>query len=64
MYRALNVRLQTLEAQGVSERNYRAERKKWKAEADTELESLWQRVYRVREISYQESSKHERYCRE
>ncbi len=30
-----------------------------KAEADAELEPLWQRVYRV-----QESAKHERYCRE
>jgi hypothetical protein len=35
-----------------------------KAEADAELESLWQRVYRVREKSHQESTKHERYCRE
>ena len=25
---------------------------------------MWQRVYRVREKSHQESSKHERYCRE
>jgi hypothetical protein len=64
VYRALNDRLQALEAQGVSEGIYRAERKKLKAEADAELEPLWQRVYRVREKSYQESSKHERYCRE
>ena len=35
-----------------------------KAEADAELEPLWQRVYRVQEKSHQESSKHERYCRE
>jgi hypothetical protein len=34
-----------------------------KAEADTELEPLWQRVYRVREKSHQESAKHERYRR-
>ena len=64
LYRALNERLQALEAQGVSEGTYRAERKKLKAEVDAELESLWQRVYRVREKSYQESTKHERYCRE
>lgn len=35
-----------------------------KAEADAELEPLWQRVYRVQEKSYRESTKHERYCRE
>ena len=35
-----------------------------KAEADAELEPLWQRVYRVQEKSHQESAKHERYCRE
>jgi hypothetical protein len=33
-----------------------------KADADAELEPLWQRVYRVREKSRQESRKHERYC--
>ncbi len=64
VYRALNERLQALEAQGVSEGTYRAERKKLKAEADAELEPLWQRVSRVQEKSHQESSKHERYCRE
>jgi hypothetical protein len=53
-----------MEAQGVSEGTYRAERKKLKAAADAELEPLWQRVYRVQEKSYRESSKHERYCRE
>ena len=64
VYRVLHDRLQVLEAQGVTEGTYRAERKKLKAEADAELEPLWQRVYRVREKSHQESSKHERYCRE
>jgi hypothetical protein len=64
VYRTLNDRLQALEAQGVTEGTYRAERRKLKAEADAELEPLWQRVYRVREKSHQESSKHERYCRE
>jgi len=64
VYRTLNNRLQALEAQGVSEGTYRAERRKLKAEADAELEPLWQRVYRVREKSHQESAKHERYCRE
>jgi hypothetical protein len=64
VYRALNDRLQALEAQGVTEGTYRVERKKLKAEADAELEPLWQHVYRVQEKSHRESSKHERYCRE
>ena len=64
VYRVLNERLQALEAQGASEGTYRAERKKLKAEADAQLEPLWQSVYRVQEKSYRESSKHERYCRE
>jgi hypothetical protein len=64
VYRVLNERLQALEAQGVSEGAYRAERKKLKAAADAELEPLWQRVYRVQEKSHQESVKHEKYCRE
>jgi len=64
LYRMLNEQLQALEAQGVSEGTYRAERKKLKAEVDAQLEPLWQRVYRVQEKSHQESTKHERYCRE
>jgi hypothetical protein len=64
LYRVLNEQLQALEAQGVSEGTYRAERKKLKAEVDAQLEPLWQRVYRVQEKSHQESTKHERYCRE
>jgi hypothetical protein len=64
LYRLLNEQLQALEAQGVSEGTYWAERKKLKAEVDAELEPLWQRVYRVQEKSHQESTKHERYCRE
>jgi hypothetical protein len=59
LYRALKERIWALEAQGMSSYQLRAESKKLKAEADAELEPLWQRVYRV-----QESSKHERYCRE
>ncbi|MFL5654794.1 MAG: hypothetical protein ACJ8CB_11555, partial [Ktedonobacteraceae bacterium] len=64
LYRALNERLQVLEAQGVTEGTYRAERRKLKAEADAELEPLWQRVSRVQQKSHQESVKHEKYCRE
>ena len=64
LYRVLNEQLQALEVQWVSEGTYRAERKKLKAEVDAQLEPLWQRVYRVQEKSHQESTKHERYCRE
>ena len=64
LYRALNERIWELEAQEMSSYQLRAESKKLKAEADAELEPLWQRVSRVREKSHQESSKHERYCRE
>lgn len=64
LYRALNARIWELEAQGMSSYQLRAERKRLKVEAEAELEPLWQRVYRVREKSHQESSKHERYCRE
>ena len=64
LYRTLNDRLQALEVQGVTEGTYRVERKRLKAEADAELEPLWQRVYRVQEKSHRESTKHERYCRE
>ena len=64
LYRALNERLQVLEAQEVTEGTYHAERRKLKAKADAELEPLWQRVYRVQEKSHQESVKQEKYCRE
>jgi hypothetical protein len=64
LYRGLNERLQSLEAQGVTESRYWAERRKQKAEVDADLETYRQRVYRVEAKSYQESSKHERYCRE
>jgi len=64
LYRALNERIWELEAQGMSSYQLRAESKKLKAEADAELEPLWQRVSRVRENSHRESTKHERYCRE
>ena len=57
-------RVYTVFNKGVTEGTNRAERKKLKAEVDAELEPLWQRVYRVQEKSYRESSKHERYCRE
>lgn len=64
LYRGLNERLQALEAQGVTEGRYWVERRKQKADVDAELETYRQRVYRVEAKSYQESSKHERYCRE
>ncbi len=64
LYRGLNERLQALEAQGVTEGHYWVERRKQKADVDAELETYRQRVYRVEAKSYQESTKHERYCRE
>jgi hypothetical protein len=64
LYRVLNERIWELEAQGMSSYQLRAESKKLKAEAEAELEPLWQRVSRVQKQSYQERSKHERYCRE
>jgi hypothetical protein len=63
-YRDFNARLQTLEEQGVTDGYYRAERRRQKEEADAQLQPFWQRVYRVQEKGHQESSKHERYCRE
>ncbi len=64
LYRGLNERLQALEAQGVTEGRYWAERRKQKADVDAELETYRQRVYRVEAKANQESNKHERYCRE
>jgi hypothetical protein len=64
LYRGLNERLQALEAQDITEGRYWVERRKQKADVDAELETYRQRVYRVEAKSYQESSKHERYCRE
>lgn len=63
LYRGLNERLQALEAQGVTEGRDFVERRKQKTDVDAELETYRQRVYRVEAKSYQESSKHERYCR-
>ena len=63
LYLALNERVWELEAQEMSSYQLRAESKKLKAEADAELEPLWQRVSRVQENSHRESTKHERYCR-
>ena len=64
LYRGLNERLQVLEAQGVTEGRYWAERRKQKADVDAELETYRQRVYRIEAKANQESNKHERYCRE
>ena len=64
LYRGLGERLQALEAPGVTEGRDFVERRKQKADVDAELETHRQRVYRVEAKSYQESNKHERYCRE
>lgn len=63
-YRVLDKQLQALEAQGVSPGQWRSERNRLKAEADSELQELWQRVYRVLDTSNKEHAKWERYSRE
>ena len=63
-YRILDKQLQALEAQGVSPGQWRTERNRLKAEADNELQELWQRVYRVLDTSNKEHAKWERYSRE
>jgi hypothetical protein len=63
-YRVLDEQLQALEAQGVPSGQWRSERTQLKAEADCELQELWQRVYRVLDTSNKEHAKWERYSHE
>ena len=63
-YRVLDKQLQALEARGVSPGQWRTERNRLKAEADSELQELWQRVYRVLDTSNKEHAKWERYSHE
>jgi hypothetical protein len=63
-YRVLDKQWQALEAQGVSPGQWRTERNRLKAEADSELQELWQRVYRVLDTSNKEHAKWERYSHE
>ena len=63
-YRLLDEQLQQLQAQGVSPGEWKAERNRFQAEAEREMQELWQRVSGVLETSNKEFAKWERYCRE
>ena len=63
-YRVLVEQLQKLQAQGVSPGEWKAERNRLQAEAEREMQALWQRVSGVLETSNKEFRKWERYCRE
>jgi hypothetical protein len=63
-YHVLDEQLQKLQAQGVSPAQGKAERNRLQAEAEREMQELWQRVSRVLETSNKEFAKWERYCRE
>ncbi len=62
-YRTLDEQLQQLQAQGVSPGEWKTERNKLQAEAEREMQELWERVSRVLETSNKEFAKWERYCR-
>jgi hypothetical protein len=63
-YLALDVQLQKLQTQGVTPGQWKAERNRLQAEAEREMQELWERVSRVLETSNKEFAKWECYCRE
>jgi hypothetical protein len=63
-YRVLDKQLQALEVQGISPGQWKVERNRLQAEAESEMAELWQRVYRVLDKSNKEHARWERYCRE
>jgi hypothetical protein len=63
-YWVLDKQLQALEVQGISQGQWKVERNRLQAEAESEMAELWQRVYRVLDTSNKEHAKWERYCRE
>lgn len=63
-YHILDEQLQKLQAQAVSPGEWKAERTRLQAEAEREMQALWQRVSGVLETSNKEFRKWERYCRE
>jgi hypothetical protein len=63
-YRILDEQLQKLQAQGVTPGQWKAERNRLQAQAEREMQELWQRVSHVLETSNKEFAKWERYCRE
>src|SRR5450755_201897 len=63
-YRILDEQLQHLQVQGVTPGQWKAERNRLQAEAEREMQELWDRVSRVLETCNKEYAKWERYCRE
>jgi hypothetical protein len=63
-YRVLDEQVQKLQAQGVPPGQWKAECNRHQAEAEREMQALWQRVSAVLETSNKEFAKWERYCRE
>jgi len=63
-YRILDEQLQHLQAQGATPGQWKAERNRLQAEAEHEMQELWERVSRVLETCNKEFAKWERYCRE
>ena len=63
-YRVLEKQWQAIEIQELPPGQRKAERNRLKAEADREIEELWQKVYEVLDKSHKEHAKWERYCRE
>jgi hypothetical protein len=63
-YRILDEQLQHLQAQGATPGQWKAERNRLQAEAEHEMQELWERVSRVLETCNKECAKWERYCRE
>jgi hypothetical protein len=63
-YRTLDEQLQKLQAQEVPPGQWKTERNQLQAEAEREMQELWERVSRVLETSNKEFAKWDRYCRE
>jgi hypothetical protein len=63
-YRMLDEQLQQLQAQGATAQGWKAERNRLQAEAQQEMQVLWDCVSRVLETSNKEHAKWQRYCRE
>ena len=63
-YRVLDEQLQQLQAQGATPGQWKTERNRLQAEAQREMQEVWERVSGVLETSNKEHAKWERYCRE
>lgn len=62
--RVLDQQLQALETQAIPPSQWKAERNRLKAEAESEMEGQWRKVYEVVDKSNKEHAKWERYCGE